>query len=125
MARIMGFIFGALAYGTMEVLWRGYTHATMLLAGGLCFLGLCKISTLAIPLFMQVLMGAGMITAVEFLFGCVFNLALKLNVWDYSNEGVHILGQVCLRYVVIWLMLCVVAIPLINLGRMVYFRILI
>ena len=28
---------GALGYGLIEILWRGYTHYSMLTAGGICF----------------------------------------------------------------------------------------
>ena len=30
------FILGSCAYPTLEVLWRGYTHSSMALAGGVC-----------------------------------------------------------------------------------------
>ena len=32
------FLLGALGYGAVETLWRGGTHWTMLLTGGVCFL---------------------------------------------------------------------------------------
>ena len=31
------FSIGGAGYGLLELLWRGYTHPTMLLAGGICF----------------------------------------------------------------------------------------
>ena len=44
---ILIFSIGACGYGLIEILWRGYTHWSMLGAGGLSFLGLsgiaCKI----------------------------------------------------------------------------------
>lgn len=31
---------GGLLYITLELLWRGYSHWTMFILGGLCFIGL-------------------------------------------------------------------------------------
>ena len=36
------FPIGALGYGLIEILWRGYTHFSMLLAGGICFVTFAK-----------------------------------------------------------------------------------
>ena len=36
--KIALFCFGALGYGAIEVTFRGHTHWTMLVAGGLCLL---------------------------------------------------------------------------------------
>ena len=33
---LISFAIGSVLYGTIEILWRGYTHWTMLLAGGIC-----------------------------------------------------------------------------------------
>ena len=32
------FVVGEIGYSLLEILWRGYTHWTMSLTGGLCFL---------------------------------------------------------------------------------------
>jgi len=34
----MMFIFGGFKYYLIEILWRGYSHVSMYLAGGFCFL---------------------------------------------------------------------------------------
>ena len=31
------FALGSILYGLTEILWRGWTHWTMLLCGGICF----------------------------------------------------------------------------------------
>ena len=38
------FFIGAFGYGLLEIIWRGYTHPSMALAGGisLCFLALIQ-----------------------------------------------------------------------------------
>ena len=43
-----------------------------------------------------------MITAVEFVFGLVFNVFLGMSVWDYSSVPGNILGQICPLFSVLW-----------------------
>lgn len=50
----------------------------------------------------KALIGAAVITAVEFVFGIIFNCLFKMNVWDYSNKRFNILGQVCPLYSFLW-----------------------
>ena len=38
------YVFGAIGYGALETLWRGYTHWTMIVTGGFCC---CLTPTLA------------------------------------------------------------------------------
>ncbi|HCM14273.1 MAG TPA: hypothetical protein DHW85_13950 [Lachnospiraceae bacterium] len=63
-------------------------------------------------LISQMVLSAGIITAVEFLVGLVVNVWLKLNVWDYSNLPYNIMGQVCLIYTNVWFFLSLPAILL-------------
>jgi len=37
------FIGGGGAYGLLEILWRGFTHISMIILGGICFIGLLHI----------------------------------------------------------------------------------
>ncbi len=55
------------------------------------------------------------VTAVEYVSGCLFNLRLKLNVWDYSEMPFNLNGQVCLLYTVLWGFLSATAMPLYRL----------
>lgn len=105
---------GAVGYGLIEVIWRGYTHWSMLCAGGLSFLGLSTISKTMknSNLFKKALAGCGIITAVEFIFGIIFNLILKKDVWDYSRMPLNIKGQVCALYSFFWLILSMIFVPL-------------
>ena len=41
---------GGLLYGLIEILWRGWTHWSMVLCGGLCFLMMYLISDLPLCL---------------------------------------------------------------------------
>lgn len=80
------FVLGAGAYGAMEILFRGYTHWTMLLTGGACVLTMYYMQEwiLSQPVVLGALAGAMIITAYEFFVGVVVNLKLGWQVWDYS-----------------------------------------
>lgn len=108
------FSIGAFGYGLIEVLWRGYTHWSMLCAGGLSLLGLSAIADKMrrAGRLLKAVAGSALITGIEFLFGVVFNLILKKNVWDYSERPFNIRGQVCALYSFFWMLLSFVAVPL-------------
>lgn len=108
------FLFGGLYYCFLEALWRGYTHWTMAVTGGICFLGLFIISVKGrrFPMLVQCFAGSILITALELCAGSIVNLILGWNVWDYSMLRFHFMGQICLVYSVIWFFLCIPGIRL-------------
>ncbi len=100
---------GSLGYCLIEVLWRGYTHWSMAITGGICFFLLYQINARFAhrPLLWRCLAGAVTVTAVEFVVGCVVNLMLGWAVWDYSQMPMQLLGQVCLPFFLLWFLLCI------------------
>ena len=99
---------GGTAYGLIEVLWRGHTHWTMLLLGGLCFYIMAQIGSIsALPLYLRAVPCAYCITILEFLTGCIVNLLLGWNVWDYSTQPFNFMGQICLPYLGYWYLLSI------------------
>lgn len=106
------FALGGGAYGLIEVLWRGYTHWTMVVLGGTLFLLLGVLNS-RLPqntsLLLRGLLGGILITATEFAAGCVLNLGLGLAIWDYSSMPFQLLRQVCLPYSFLWVILAMVA----------------
>lgn len=112
-----GFIFlaGSCAYPTLEMIWRGKTHYSMAIAGGLCLYLINKVCCEKMekrPLYEKCLIGSGIITGVELAIGVVVNQVLNFNVWDYSDMPLNILGQVCLPYTLLWFGLCIPAMGL-------------
>lgn len=99
------FAIGAVGYFFLEILWRGRSHWTMALTGGVCFSELYKLSGKKRPLLQNCFLGSAMITATEFIVGCIVNLGFKMNVWDYSDRAVHFLGQICPLYSMFWFIL--------------------
>lgn len=107
-------VIGGIAYYGIEILYRGYSHWTMMLVGGIAFIfcGLINevILTWDTPLWKQAVLGGTGITVLEFAAGVIVNLWCNLNVWDYSHLPFNIYGQVCLLYTFFWILLAVVAI---------------
>ena len=102
------FAIGGIVYLMIELLWRGYSHWSMFVLGGLCFWIIGAVNECSdgkTPLFFEMLLGTFLITGLELLFGYVLNICLGLDVWDYSDMRFNILGQICLRYSVMWFFL--------------------
>ena len=111
-------VVGGIIYGIIEVLWRGKTHWTMLLTGGMCFTALYKFYTKFSDMktALKCVCGGAIITSAEFLCGMIVNVKLRLNVWDYSNCKFNIKGQICPLYSFFWVLLCL---PVTGICRLV------
>ena len=110
---IIFFSIGALGYGLIEILWRGYTHFSMLLAGGICFsfFGFLGEKLEKISIFTKAIVGGVFVTSIELIFGYIFNILLGKNVWDYSKLPLNFKGQICLLYSLFWVFLSFLFIP--------------
>ena len=111
---VMVFFIGAVGYALIEIIWRGFTHPTMIFAGGICFLAFSYIAERMrqTPLIVKAFLAALAVTAVELSFGLIFNLGFGMNVWDYSAMPLNLLGQICPTFSLIWCGLGLVFIPL-------------
>lgn len=114
------YILGGLLYAGMELLWRGWTHWSMVLCGGLCFTVMYRISMLPLPMLKKCLLSAAVITLVEFLAGCLLNLRLGWAVWDYSDLPLNLLGQICPQFLLLWLALSVPGLALCQMLRRLF-----
>ena len=96
----------------------------MFFVGGICFL-ICGEENENLewdaPLWMQMMMCAFWITIVEFIAGCILNIFLGLNIWDYSGMLLNFAGQICLSYSALWFFLSGVAIVLDDYIRYWFF----
>lgn len=102
------FITGGPAYYLLEVLWRGHSHPTMAVCGGICICAVCAADSRlnGKPLYARAAAGALIITAVELVTGCLVNLTFGMEVWDYSSQPFNFAGQICLVFSLIWYLLC-------------------
>lgn len=115
---------GSIIYMSLEILWRGYTHWTMGVLGGICFICLGLINELLswkTPLVLQMLIGSTIITILEFITGCIVNLWLGWNIWDYSNLPLNLLGQICLPFSILWYFISAIGIVIDDYIRYIYF----
>ena len=104
---------GGLLYNVIEIMYRGWSHWTMFLLGGGCFVLLGLINE-SIPwemsLWKQMIFGAIVITSMEFVTGCIVNLWLGWSVWDYSDMAGSLLGQICPQFFFLWMLIALLAI---------------
>lgn len=108
-------IIGGLIYILIELIWRGQTHISMFILGGICFVAIGLINELfswELGLVWQSVIGAVIVTVLEFITGLVVNIWLGLGVWDYSNMPFNLLGQICLPFAFAWVALSAIAIVL-------------
>ena len=113
------FLIGGAFYYALEVLFRGYSFPAMAVCGGLCFIicGVLNEKDRCMPLVLQQLIAAFGITMIEFAYGLILNVWLKLNMWDYSNMPGNIFGQICPEFTALWFFLSAVGIFLDDLIR--------
>ena len=120
---ILLIIFG-ITYCGIEILYRGRTHISMLFVGGLCavLIGMINEITPKMNIFLQMFIGAVIVTIIEFFSGYIINIILGLNVWDYSNLMFNYKGQISLIFTVIWFFLSAPVIYLDDKLRKILFK---
>ena len=101
--------FGALGYGAVEVVERGYSHISMGLLGAAAMVVLHELNgerragrtgciTVAVISML-------FITSGELLAGEILNRHLGMRIWNYRGIPLNFDGQICLRYSLAWLVL--------------------
>lgn len=119
------FYLGGMCYAGLELLWRGFTHWSMFLLGGLCFLLVGNLKRLhpkrTLPLRMTE--AALLITLLEL--GCGLLVNRTYRVWDYRHMPMNFLGQICLPFTLLWIPVSLAAMLLYDwtdrgIGRYLY-----
>jgi len=103
------FYTGGTVYLSLELLYRGRSHGSMFLAGGLCFLLIGHLNRVEpkLPLPLRAVVGALIVTMVELGAGMVFNR--QYQVWDYRDQPGNFMGQICPLFTALWIPLSLAA----------------
>ena len=118
------FIIGGLSYYFIEIIYRGYSHFSMIIVGGICFVligAINEFSNKEVPLLLQMILAVLIVDTIELISGIIINKVLLLNVWDYSNLRFNLLGQISLRSSIAWFFLSLLAIYMDDLLRYLLF----
>ena len=105
---------GCLYYG-FEILFRGFSHWSMFVLGGICFVFFWvqgQMVRWSDPLWRQILRCIVFVTGMEFITGIIVNKWMHLGVWDYSRLPFQLFGQICLPFMIIFSGLCAAGILL-------------
>lgn len=119
------FLIGGITYYFIEIAYRGYSHFSMIIVGGICFIligSINEFSNKEIPLLIQMLISVILINIVELISGIIINKILLLNVWDYSQLRFNFLGQISLNSSIAWFFLSLIAIYIDDLLRYVIYK---
>ena len=108
--KVFLFCLGGGIYGVLELVYRGRTHGSMFILGGLCFLILGQLGRLPLSWPALTVLGCACITAAELLTGLAVNR--NYSVWDYRALPFNFLGQVSLQFALLWLPLAFLGIQL-------------
>ena len=110
--KVLLFGIGGTGYVGLELLWRGYSHGSMFLAGGTCFLLLGGLNRAEpkLPYWLRITAGALIITMVELAAGLLVNR--QYAVWDYRDQWGNFCGQICPVFTALWVPISALAIVL-------------
>lgn len=113
---------GGFLYFCLEVLWRGWSHGSMFVLGGICFVLIGELGQQKEPLppVIRTLVGAGIITLGELAAGLMVNR--DYSVWDYRGMPGNFLGQICVSYCLLWIPVSLGAMVLYDLFTVLFFR---
>lgn len=113
----LGGLGGSIYYG-IELAYRGFSHWSMFLLGGICMIFISKQGQWCQwkdPLWLQVSRCTLFVMCSEFITGLIVNKWMKWGVWDYSQLRYQIFGQVCLVFTAIFAVLCLLGIGICRL----------
>ena len=103
------FCMGGILYYLIELAFRGWSHWTMAVCGGICLVAIYHVNRWLFrsPLLLRALCGSLIITTVEFAAGCILNLWLNMKIWSYTGHALNLLGQICPYMSFLWFLLSI------------------
>jgi len=107
------FIIGGIVYVLIELAWRGHSHPSMFVVGGLCFVVIGSLNNCFpwdLGVVQQTAIAVVVIKTLELVAGLIVNVWLGLGVWDYSHLPFNLWGQISLYFTLLWIPLAVFAI---------------
>lgn len=119
---ILIFLVGGFGYGLLEILFRGFTHWSMIITGGsaLLILYLINLALPNTPTILKAFIGALSITIIEFSVGIIVNKVFSFGVWDYTGSPGNILGIITPSFSLIWFMISLIMISIFkNIQRII------
>jgi len=97
-------------YNVKYLSLMGVTSIWMGLIGGLSGLTIGLMNEINfkgknLPIWVQSVVGMTLVFIIEFISGYILNVKLGMNIWDYKNYPLNIMGQVTACYIPIWFLL--------------------
>ncbi len=110
LGNIVYFFLGGGIYYFLEIAFRGYSHYSMFIAGGLSLIAInilcCTFESFKKRnIFFKAIIGGFLITIIEFIVGIIYNVLLNQEIWDYTEMPLNLLGQICLPFSILWIAL--------------------
>ena len=124
-------ITGGLFYFYLEIAFRNYSHYSMILCGGTCFLIVGMIGDYILEkekniikaLILIMYFGALTITTLELFTGIIVNIIFDMRVWNYSDMKYNVYGQICFYYTMLWALLSLLCVYVTRLMEECIFEI--
>lgn len=98
-------LLGGSIYYFFEILFRGFSHWSMFILGGLClafFYYQGRMMQWRESLAKQTLRCMIFVTGMEFITGIIVNKYWGMDVWDYSEMPFQLFGQICLPFALVF-----------------------
>ena len=102
---IFFWLLGGSIYYLFEIIFRGFSHWSMFILGGLCLVFFYYQGWLTFwkeSLLRQTIRCVIFVTSMEFITGIIVNKYWGMDVWDYSEMPFQLFGQICLPFAIIF-----------------------
>ena len=96
---------GGCLYFSFEVMFRGFSHWSMFVLGGICMCFCAwqgSVREWRDPLWVQLLRCMVFITSCEFITGIIVNKWMDWHVWDYTGMPLQLFGQICVPFMLLF-----------------------